>query len=74
MNGDFIYFRQHNFYIGILYVNYLLYVLDIWPSQVHAFTVDATAHPLHWPLFTVGIFYVVSLIYWGVVPPCTVKQ
>lgn len=34
---------------------------DIW-----TFTVTSTAHLLCWPVFTLDIFCVVSLIYWGV--------
>jgi hypothetical protein len=34
--------------------------------QICTFNVGCIAQLLHWPMFTVGIFCVVGLIYWGV--------
>jgi hypothetical protein len=38
---------------------------------MRVFNVGRTAQPLYWPVSTVGIFYVVGLLYWGVRLPYT---
>lgn len=61
-----IYFRQHSFCTGTLYGNCALHVSAIGRHKQSLLAALLTPLPLHCPVFTVGIFCVVALIYWGV--------
>jgi hypothetical protein len=66
-------FLQHNFFIGTLYVNYLLYISAFRPSsnmQIHRWLYCSPLYE-YWQMFTVGIFYIVDLLCWGVMSSCT---
>jgi hypothetical protein len=53
-------------HIDTPYPNYVVRVSAFRLHHVYTFTADCNIHPLHWAMFTVGIFSVVAFIHWGV--------
>jgi hypothetical protein len=57
-NFNYIYLRQHNFCTDTPFV-----FRPFGHHEICTFNVGCTANPLHWPMFTAGIFCIVGLIY-----------